>query len=122
MTKSEFLVYLDTEISASQARISTKNTKSDRVDTGRVEFLTVIKNMLTKNATPEDVGRLGRSTMLRRNWVCWRVRKPCFPGLKGELEGHGGGGALAPTCAACSARLHAFQRAIAPYTGCPRPA
>ncbi|WP_411389269.1 hypothetical protein [Pseudomonas sp. MPB23] len=59
MTKSEFLVYLDTEISASQARISTKNTKSDRVDTGRVEFLTVIKNMLTKNATPEDVGRLG---------------------------------------------------------------
>ena len=59
MTKSGMLIYLDEEISICSARISTKNTKSDRVDTGRVEILTVIKNVLTKNATPEDIGRLG---------------------------------------------------------------
>lgn len=59
MKKSEFSAYLAKEIPDAQQRISPKMSKSDRADTGRVEFLTVLKNVVDSSASPEDLGRIG---------------------------------------------------------------
>lgn len=59
MKKSEFSAYLDDEIASAQQRISPKLGKSDRVDTGRVEFLTALKNVVDGSASPEDLGIVG---------------------------------------------------------------
>ena len=46
MKKSEFSAYLDKEINTAQCRISSKDSKSDKVDSGRVEFLTALKDVV----------------------------------------------------------------------------
>ncbi len=59
MNKSEFIDYLEAEIAAAQKRISPKLSKSDRVDSGRVVFLTALKKVVDGTAGPEDVGTVG---------------------------------------------------------------
>ncbi|TFY87197.1 hypothetical protein DYL59_19665 [Pseudomonas kairouanensis] len=59
MKKSEFSTYLTGEIDNAQQRISPKLTKSDRVDTGRVAFLNMLKNVVNGSASPEDLGSIG---------------------------------------------------------------
>ncbi|MCS3514516.1 MULTISPECIES: hypothetical protein [Pseudomonas] len=59
MIKSELLDYLAVEISSAQQRISPKMTKSDKVDTGRLEFLTALRAVVAGSATPENLGTVG---------------------------------------------------------------
>ena len=59
MKKSEFSAYLDKEINTAQGRISPKDSKSDKVDSGRVEFLTALKDVVDGKPQPKNVGVFG---------------------------------------------------------------
>ncbi|AZE60458.1 MULTISPECIES: hypothetical protein [Pseudomonas fluorescens group] len=59
MKKSEFSVYLEEQIFSARTRISPKLSKSDRVDSGRLDFLTALKNVVDGAASPEDFGTVG---------------------------------------------------------------
>jgi hypothetical protein len=59
MKKSEFSAYLDKEINTAQGRISSKGSKSDKVDSGRVEFLTALKDVVDGKPQPKNVGVVG---------------------------------------------------------------
>ena len=56
MNKSEFRVYLKQQTSIAESRISLKGSRSDKVDSGRVKFLTVLSRVVDGNASPEDLG------------------------------------------------------------------
>lgn len=58
MNKKEFSDYLAQQIAAAQQRISPKMTKSDRMDSGRVAFLTALKHVVDGKGSPEDLGTL----------------------------------------------------------------
>ncbi|MBI6552454.1 MULTISPECIES: hypothetical protein [Pseudomonas] len=59
MNKSEFRVYLKQQTSIAESRISLKGSRSDKVDSGRVKFLTVLSRVVDGNASPEDLGVVG---------------------------------------------------------------
>lgn len=59
MKKSEFSAYLDKEINTAHCRISSKDSKSDKVDSGRVEFLTALKDVVDGKPQPKNVGVVG---------------------------------------------------------------
>lgn len=56
MNKSEFRVYLKQQTSIAESRISLKGSRSDKMDSGRVKFLTVLSRVVDGNASPEDLG------------------------------------------------------------------
>ena len=56
MNKSEFRVYLKQQTSIAESRISLQGSRSDKVDSGRVKFLTVLSRVVDGNASPEDLG------------------------------------------------------------------
>lgn len=56
MNKSEFRVYLKQQTSIAESRISLKGSRSDKVDSGRVKFLTVLSRVVDGNVSPEDLG------------------------------------------------------------------
>jgi len=58
MTKNEFSVHLEEKMVAARKRISSKMTKSDRMDSGRVAFLTALKHVVDGAGSPEDLGTL----------------------------------------------------------------
>ena len=59
MKKSEFNAYPGQEINTAQGRTSSKDSKFDRVDSGRAEFLTAFKGVVDGKPRPKDVGVVG---------------------------------------------------------------